>query len=192
MSVLNSIRNISPRTAGLAAMAAGAAFAAGGVVQLFDPNPDSGTDVVGLAGYLKLSLLAASLVLVAPGFFALARYARSDTGATAAAIGTTVLGVTCLTSIANGEDLALFNLLAPLTNAAWLFGSIALAVSLRRAGRVPAAVAFALPLTWVAALPLSSLGGGLLAGAYWIAVGYLLTDGAIERLGRIEPSPARA
>ncbi|WP_205696625.1 hypothetical protein [Conexibacter sp. SYSU D00693] len=53
---------------------------------------------------------------------------------------------------------------------ALLFGSVALAVSLRRAGRVPAALAIGLPLTWLAALPLSMVGGGIVAGACWLVV----------------------
>jgi hypothetical protein len=69
---------------------------------------------------------------------------------------------------------------APITNALWLFGSIALAVSLKRAGRVPRWVYLGLPFVWVAGIPLDTLGGRLIAGAYWLAVGYLLADRSLE------------
>jgi hypothetical protein len=68
-------------------------------------------------------------------------------------------------------------------------GSIALAVSLKKAGRVPTAVAVGLPLTWVASIPLGSFGGALLAGAYWMAVAYLLANDALEQSAA---QPARA
>ena len=83
-------------------------------------------------------------------------------------------------------------MVAPVTNAAWLIGSIILAVSLKRAGRVPAAVAVGLPLAWVATIPLATVGGGVIAGAYYLAVGYLLASEAIERVGRAATQPGTA
>jgi hypothetical protein len=166
-----------------------AALAIGGVMQVVHPHEGAQNEINGTSGYVTLSALVVALFGIAPGLLALGERARSNKGAIAAAAGTVVLGFTCITSLVNGEDLAIFNLLAPLTNAAWLFGSIALAVSLRRAGTVPKLVWVGLPLAWVAALPLSALGGGLVAGAFWGAVAYLL---ASEQEGRRAAMPAVA
>ena len=78
---------------------------------------------------------------------------------------------------------------APITNALWLFGSIALAISLKRAGHVPRWVYLGLPIVWVGSIPLGTLGGGLIAGAYWLAVGYLLADGSLEIREPSQPPP---
>jgi hypothetical protein len=45
---------------------------------------------------------------------------------------------------------------------------------------VPRWVHVGLPFVWVAGIPLGTLGGGLIAGAYWLAVGYLLADRSLE------------
>jgi len=103
-----------------------------------------------------------------------------------------VLGLTSITSLAYGHDLGLFNVVAPLTNAAWLFGSVVLAVSLKRAEKVSGWVAVGLPVAWVATIPLATIGGGAIAGAYFLAVGYLLVNDAIERTSRPIVQTARA
>jgi hypothetical protein len=54
-------------------------------------------------------------------------------------VGTIVVGLTSITSIVNGNNVGLFSVVALLTNAAWLLGSLVVAVSLIRAGTVPAA-----------------------------------------------------
>jgi len=184
MTKLNSISNT---LAGRAAMVGGAALAAGGVTQVVHSQRHSGNNVVGLAGYLSLSFFVVALIAIAPSFIVMARYARSGVaqkGALAAAAGTAVLGVTSITSLVYGHDLGLFNVVAPLTNAAWLFGSIALAVSLSRAEKVAKWVAIGLPVAWVATIPLATVGGGVIAGAYFLAVGYLLADNAIQSADR--------
>jgi hypothetical protein len=192
------MHKFSPATdkfAGRAAILAGASFVAGGVTEIVHSQRQADHQVVGAAGYLTLSFFIVALLSAAPSFIALARRARSGVGtkaALAAAAGTTILGLTSITSIINGHDLALFNVVAPVTNAAWLAGSIILAVSLKRAGRVPAAVAVGLPLAWVAAIPLATLGGGVLAGAYYLAIGYLLASDAIERAGHAATQPRTA
>jgi hypothetical protein len=88
--------------------------------------------------------------------------------------------------------MSFFPIVASLTNLAWLGGSIALAVSLYRTGRVSKRIAVGLPLVQVFALPLSMFGGGLIAGAYWVAVGYLMNQGALEGSNRQIASPATA
>ena len=153
---MNKLNSISNTLAGRAAMLGGAAFAAGGLTQIVHSQRHSGNNVVGVAGYLSLSFFVVGLIAIAPSFIAMARYARpgvAQKGAVAAAAGTAVLGLTSITSLVYGHDLGLFNVVAPVTNAAWLFGSIVMAVSLKRAGRVSTAVAVGLPFAWVATAP---------------------------------------
>jgi hypothetical protein len=176
-------------------MLAGAAAAAGGLTQIVHSQRHSGNNVVGVAGYLSLSFFAVFLISVAPSFIALARHGRSGhapKAAVAAAAGTLVLGLTSITSLVNGHDLGMFNVIAPVTNAAWLFGSIIIAVSLNRAGKVSTAIAVGLPIAWVATIPLATVGGGVIAGAYYLTIGYLMVNDAIERRPRVAPQPANA
>ncbi len=130
---------------------------------------------------MLISLFSLALVLTAPGLLALSRHAKSDTGAKVAVTGMVLLALTALSSNINGEDLSFFPVAASITNLMWLGGSIHLAVSLYRTGRVAKWVAIGLPITQVFALPLSVVGGGLVAGAYWIAVASLMRAGAIEQ-----------
>ena len=103
-----------------------------------------------------------------------------------------VLALTSISSLAMGHDGVWFNVIAPLTNAAWLFGSIALAASLKRAGRVPTAVAVGLPIAWIGTIPLATLGGGLITGAYFLMVGSMLANERVEAAGEpvAEGAPA--
>ena len=192
---MQRLSRISDRLAGRAAMLAGAAAAAGGVTEIVHSQRHNGNNVVGVAGYLTLSFFVVFLISVAPSFIALARRARSEIAvkaAVAAGAGTLALGLTAITSLINGRDLGMFNVIAPVTNAAWLFGSVIIAVSLKRAGTVSTAVAVGLPIAWVATIPLATVGGGVLAGAYYLAIGYLLVNNAIERRARVAPQPASA
>ena len=54
-------------------------------------------------------------------------------------------------------------------------------MSLRRAGQVPAAVAYALALLQVLALPLAGIGGMMVPATYWLAVGRMLAAGSLRR-----------
>lgn len=183
---MTKIKNISEKIAGKAAMGAGAAFAAEGVVQLVNSQRDTGSKVVGLAGHLNLGFFILGLILMAPSLVVLARYSRGgamEKVAVAMAGAVTLLGLTSVTSLVLGHDGVWFNVIAPLTNAVWLFGSIALAVSLKRAGRVPSAIAYGLPVAWIGTIPLATVGGGLITGGYLLTLGYLLANAALERDG---------
>lgn len=165
-----------------AAEGAGAAFAAGGVVQVVHPQ-HTGSDVVGLAGHLNLGFFVVALLLAAPALLALGR--RIATGgacraAAAAAAGTALLGVTCISSLVLGHDGPWFVVVAPITNAAWLFGSIALAVAGRRTGRLPGIVVAGLPVAWVATIPLATVGGGIVSGAVFLLTGAALGGRALS------------
>lgn len=192
---MQKLTSITDKLAGHAAILAGAAFAAGGITEIIHSQRHAGNRVVGVAGYLVLSFFIVALVSAAPSFLALARRASSGAAtkaAVAAAAGTAVLGLTSIASIVNGRDLGLFNIVAPLTNGAWLVGSIILAVALKRAGRVPTAVAIGLPITWVATIPLATVGGGVISGAYYLALGYLLANDVNEQAVPAVPQPANA
>ncbi|MBV9685016.1 MAG: hypothetical protein JO286_01355 [Solirubrobacterales bacterium] len=192
---MQKLSSITDKLAGRAAVLGGAALTAGGITEIVHSQRHAGNRVIGVAGYLALSFFVVALISIAPSFLALARRARPGLAmkaALAAAAGTTVLGVTSITSIVNGHDLALFNVLAPLTNGAWLLGSVVIAVSLKRAGTVPTPVAVGLPLAWVATIPLATIGGGVLSGAYYLAIGYLLATAAIDHTRSTAPQPATA
>jgi hypothetical protein len=123
---------------------------------------------------------------------ALARHAKSNTGAKVAATGMVLLAITALTSNINGEDASFFPIAATITNLMWLGGSIHLAVGLYRERRVAKWVAIGLPFAQVFALPLSAAGGGLIAGAYWVSVAWMMQAGAIEQASPRAAAPATA
>ena len=105
---MDKLSSITDKFAGRAAILAGAALTAGGVTQIVHSQRQADNQVVGVAGYLALSFFIVALLSVAPSFIALARRARSRVAAwaaLAAAAGTTILGLTSITSIVNGHDL---------------------------------------------------------------------------------------
>jgi hypothetical protein len=192
---MQTLSSVSDRVAGRAASLAGVALTAGGITEIVHSQRHTGNRVVGVAGYLTLSFFVVALISLAPSFIALARKARTSAAtkaALAAAAGTAVLGVTSITSIVNGHDLGMFNVIAPLTNGAWLVGSVVIAVALKRAGSVPSAVAVGLPLAWLATIPLATFGGGVLSGAYYLVVGPLLAAGTLDHTPSAAPQPAAA
>jgi hypothetical protein len=175
---------ISTTLTGRLTLVGGSAFAAGGVAQLIHPQVHNESQVVGLAGHLILGFFIVGLTLTAPAFIALAQTAGSGAAtkaAWAAASGTTALALVSTSSLIHGSDYPIFPPIAVVTNAAWLLGSIVLGVVLQRRRAVPTLVAVGLPLCWVAIIPLSHLGCGLIAGSYWMMVGYLLATDAIQR-----------
>jgi hypothetical protein len=175
--MLSAITSFSNRIAAPAALAAGAAWAANGVVQLVHPQTSSSTLVVGAAGYANLALFVAALILVTPAFIALGgkpgtKLARR--AGLAAAGGTLVLALTGISSLAHGRDYSFFPAVATVTNAAWLLGSIAIAVALKRTRTAPTWIAYGLPVAWIGTIPLATHGGGLITGAYWMATSILV------------------
>ena len=167
------------RFGAMAALAAGAVWVASAVIQVTAGHP-TGEEVEGFSGHATLTLFTIVLLLMGPAMFALARYAKSDLGARIATPGLIVLGLTCIVSNVQGHDPSFFVVVAPITNLLWLVGSVVLAVSLYKAGRIPRGLGIALPFMQIFALPLSAVGGSLITGAYWIAIGYLMQQGALE------------
>jgi hypothetical protein len=178
---MHDVTSLRTRLSALAAMAGGAAWVAVGAIQLTGRD-ELRTDAIEIVlEHVLLGLMSAALLLTAPAIFALARHARTRRPAYVAATGQVLLAIAATTSNVVGHDPAFFLVAAPLANAMWLFGAIALARSLHRAGEVARIVAFGLPAVQIFALPLSMFGGPVIAGAYWLAVGYLLSVDALPR-----------
>ena len=182
--MLSVIKSFSNRVAAPAALAAGAAWAADGVVQLIHPQTSSDTLVVGAAGYANLALFVAALILVSPAVIALGEKPQTKLAlraGIAAAAGTVLLGITGITSLAHGRDYSFFPVIATVTNAAWLLGSIVIAVALKRTRTAPKWAVYGLPVAWIGSIPLATHGGGLITGAYWMMTSLLVLG--TERAG---------
>ena len=181
----------SYRAGAIAAVAAGATWVVSAVLQVTAGN-GTGEKVEDFSGHAIIGLFTVALLLTGPAMFALSRHALSDLGARIATPGLVILGLTCIVSNVQGEDPSFFVVVAPLTNLLWLAGSIVLSVSLYKAGRIPRGLAIALPFMQIFALPLSAIGGSIVTGGYWIAVGYLMQQGALERPTAVQAAPATA
>ena len=156
--------HLSSTLLGRLATAAGATWAATAVMQITHRDELAQSGVETTIQHVALAGFSLALVLTAFGDPGLARYATNAKPAKLAVGGLALLALASTGSNINGEDAAWFIVAAPLANLAWLAGSIWLAVSLRRAGQVPAPVAFALPALQVLALPLAVVGGMMAAG----------------------------
>ena len=179
------------RLAAVSAVAAGALWAVSAVIHVTGGH-GSGEKVEGFSEHATITLLTLALLLMAPAMLALGRHALSDLGSRIAIPGLVVLGLTCIVSNVRGEDPSFFVVVAPITNLLWLVGSIVLAVSLYKANRIPRGLAIALPFMQMFALPLSAIGGSVVTGAFWIATGYLMQKGALERPASAAAVPATA
>lgn len=189
MSLVAKHRSLAPA----AAMTGGALMAAAGALQAtgLDWNENA---VRTTAQHVSLGLFSGSLVLLAIAAVALSRYAgpRGRFAAYAIASAQVVIAVASTISNIRGIDAAWFDPIAAVSNAAWLAGSIALAVSLYRARRLPPFFSVGVALVYIATIPLSMFGSGIVAGAYWMAVGrFVLAEGDLVA-GVAERSPAAA
>jgi hypothetical protein len=169
------------RFAAIAAMAGGSAWAVTGAIHLTGPDELSTSAVESTLDHLMLGMFSVALILTVPAVLALARQARTPRFGHVAAVGQVALAIAATTSNIAGEDPVFFLVVAPIANLMWLAGTIGLAASLRRADAISKPVAFLLPAVQVFCLPLSVMGGGLIGGAIWIAVGYLMSVGALRR-----------
>jgi hypothetical protein len=186
---MNKVTSLRSRLTALAAMAGGATWVATGAIQLSGRDELRTGAIETVLEHVFLGLFATALLLTAPAVIELARHARTRRPAYLAAAGQVLLAIAATTSNIAGHDPAFFLVAAPLANAMWLFGAIGVAVSLYRAGEVSRLVAFGLPAVQVFALPLSVVGGPIVSGAYWLAVGYLLSiDGLRGRA--LQPATA--
>lgn len=170
---------ITSRLAAPAAMASSAALAVAGIIQITDTQSSQTTSV----GIEHVSLAAFSLnaLVLIPVALHLARLAGGSRGGVVASVGLAALTVLTIISNVRGEDPSFFPAVAIPSNLLWLGGFVAIGIALKRSGRVPAAIAVGLPITWFFMLPLSMVGGGLVAAAYWLVVGWLVMHGELGR-----------
>jgi hypothetical protein len=177
MSVISS-----PRLAAAGAVVGGAAFAVVGALQATGLNWKENAVETPLQ-HLTMALFAVGLVAVVPAVAALGRLAggRLRNGWIAIVVGQ--LGVAAASTVSNirGVDSSWFPAVAVAANLLWIAGTFALAFALYRAARVPRLVAVGLVVAYIGAIPLAVKGGGIVTGFYWLALGYLLTLGALER-----------
>jgi hypothetical protein len=171
-----------------AATVTSAAYGLGAILQLTDEQSGQ-TSVVGVE-HVTLAAFTVSLVALVPIVLYLARIAGRAWPARVGCTGLVALSALTLISNLRGEDPSFFPAVAIVSNALIVVGLIGLAVALTRNGLFPKALAVALPVTWIFALPLSAVGGGLVAGAYWLVVGWLLHQGELPRplAPRLEPA----
>ncbi len=169
----------------LAAMAAGVVQIAVGVVQAVDPGDTIPT--LRPVEHVVLGLYAVSLVLLVPAYLGLAATTGRRRGAAAACVGMLLLSAGMTATNLHDQDYGWFPAVAVPANALWLLGTIALAVALWRTPGMPRWVALGVVLTWVGGIPLSQLGGAVVPGAYWLAVGALIGAGTLLR----GPQPVR-
>jgi len=166
---------VKNRFAPIAAVLAGLVWMVPGVLRLAYPGQtDSGSSVEGWVGHVLLTAMSVGLLLLIPALLELARSAERDTGAKVAVVGMVGLAILATISNVRGEDPSFFPPVAIVTNLLWFGGMVALAVSLKRAGRISPKLAILLPITWFLSLPLAIVGGTVLAGAYWVNIGRLM------------------
>lgn len=168
------------RLAAFAAMAGGSAWIVTGAIHLTAGDEVHKDTVETTLAHVMLGVFSVALLLTVPAVLALARKARTPRPGYVAAAGQVALAIAATTSNVAGEDPTFFLVVAPIANAMWFFGTIGLAVSLYRAGAISKQIAFALPAIQLFCLPLSVAGGGIVGGAIWIAVAYLMSVDALR------------
>lgn len=160
----------NPRLLGAIAAAGGLAWTVVAGLQIVRADGVRDDVVATTAAHVALSAMAFALVTTVAGLILLARSIPGSRAPLVAGAGQLLLAVASTSSNIRGEDASWFVVAAPVANALWFFGSIAMARALRQAG-ASRPLAFGLPLVWAGAIPLSLLGFGVFSGAYWITVG---------------------
>ena len=167
----------------LAAVVGGLVYVFCGALQVTQDFEGSHNTIDTTAEYLVTAAFAAALFLTAGAYRVIGALADAPRVAVAAIVPQVVIGAMCVLSVINGEDASFFNVVAPISLLTWLVSSVVLAVRLRRRDAVPAGVTVALPLLVVATIALSPVGGPILTGAFWLAVGsHVLRSGAPREL----------
>jgi hypothetical protein len=184
------MRNLtSPRVAALSACVGGALLAVSGALQATGLDWTENA-VETPAQHVTMALFAAAFVALVPAVAYLGRLApgRGRLGWIGIAAGQ--LGVAAASTVSNirGVDAGWFPAAAVAANALWVVGTLVLAVALFRGRRVPRLLAVGLVVAYIGSIPLSIVGGGIIAGAYWLAVAYLIGLGAGYRTALIQPS----
>ncbi|GAA0796719.1 hypothetical protein [Spirilliplanes yamanashiensis] len=161
--------------AGWAAAAGGVASMVGGAVQAVRP---ADTDpIVSTSDHVILTVTALALVLWIPAYLVLGRDARRAVGTWGgrlAAFGAALLVIGMTSTNLHGQDYSWFSIVAVPANLAWLAGSVCLAVATWRSRTLPRWLAVGVALVWPCSIFLAQSGGGLVAGAVFVVVGWLM------------------
>jgi hypothetical protein len=122
--------------------------------------------------HLTMALYAAALIVVIPAVKALAENAGPRTRWGWIAIAAGQAGVAAASTVSNirGVDASWFPAVAVAANLAWIVGTFTVAAGLFRSSRL---AAIGLVAAYVGAIPLAVHGGGLITGAYWLALATL-------------------
>lgn len=185
---MNSITRTHTRMAATAAMATGIAAGVFGIIRLSD-TPSGESTTVGIE-HVSLAGFTAMVVLLIPVAIYLGRLTGRMLPALIASAGSTALGLLTIVSNVRSEDPSFFPAVAAPSNAMIFIGLALLALALYRGGHLSTLLAVAMPITWILALPGSSVGGPVLAGAYWFAIGWMLQHGELPRPAGSRPEPA--
>ena len=181
--------SVSTRTAASAAIAAGVVTSVFGILSITDPQ-SSGSTTVGIE-HVILGGLTVALLLLIPVVLHLGRLAGRPRAAAAAVTGQAALAALTVVSNVRGEDPSFFAAVAGPSNLLIVGGLIVMAVALGRGGAMPKPLAIGLPLSWILTLALGGVFAPI-AGAYWLAVGWMLRHGELPRPGIAGTEPARA
>lgn len=160
----------SPRLAAVGAAIAALASAVVGVIQItHEQSGDS--SVVGAVEHLMLVAFSITLIALIPAAAFLARRAAGTAKpGYVVAVAAVLLAALATVSNVRGEDPSYFAAVAAPTNLAIFGAFVAIGVMAYRRGFRPRWIAIGLPLIQLAAIPLSQVGGGLLAAAFWAGV----------------------
>ncbi len=186
MNPLNPTNRFAGAGAALAAVTAGA----GAVIQLTHEQSGEST-TIGAVEHVAASLFSVMLLALIPAVAFLARRATGSVRpAVPVAVAGTVLSALAVSSNVMGEDASFFGFVAAPCLLTLLVSFTVIAVRGVRMGRVPKPLAVGLPLVLIVSIPLSPLGGGLLAAGYWAALAAYA--GREERRPAAAPVPAAA
>lgn len=169
--MFNSILK-SPRTA-LAAVLGGAVYAFTGAIEATQDFGGTHNTIDSTGEYLVTGGFAVALLLTCSAYRELGRTAGKPRAGVVSVVPQLILAVLTTISVIRGEDLPIFNTLAPICLLTWLVASIVIGVALKKTRAVPKPVAIGLPAIMLFTIPLSAFGGPLVTGAYWIAIGSL-------------------
>ena len=164
---------LKSRRVAMAAMLGGAVYAFTGAIEATQDFGGTHNTIDSTGEYLVTGGFAAALLLTAAAYRELGRSGGKPRAGVVAVVPQLVLAVLTTISVIRGEDLPIFNVLAPICLLTWLVASIVIGNGLRKTRAVPKAVAIGLPAIFLATIPLSMFGGPLVTGAFWIAVGSL-------------------
>jgi hypothetical protein len=153
------------------ALVAGALFGAVGALQATGLDWQENAVQTPLQ-HVTMALYAAALVAAIPAVKALAEHAgpRARWGWIAIAAGQAGVAAASTVSNIRGVDASWFPAVAVAANAAWIVGTFTLAAGLFRSSRL---TAIGLVVAYIGAIPLAVQGGGLITGAYWLALATL-------------------